>query len=103
MAFGPSITFYAPNWEPGVVRSSEAKRNPVPSDLFRSWLRSLGFKQHHGPGNNFTLDLIDIYLHDTEEEVVFMTVEFGMPDDALDRVSSWQEFAEQLCSKWDFS
>jgi hypothetical protein len=59
--------------------------------------------QHSGPGNNFTSGPLDIYIHPVEQEVVFTTVEFGMTDDALEQISGWQEFAEQLCSKWGFS
>jgi hypothetical protein len=103
MAFGPSITFFAPQWDPTLVRSYEQRGNPVPAEPFRSWLRSLGFVQHSGPGNNFTLGPTDVYVHPVEDEVVFTTVEFGMTDDALEQISGWQEFAEQLCGKWGFS
>jgi hypothetical protein len=58
---------------------------------------------HPGPGNNFTSGPLDIYVHPVEQEVVFITVDFGVVDDALKRISGWQEFAEQLCSKWGFS
>jgi hypothetical protein len=102
MAFGPSITFVAPNWEPTLLRSIEPKGNRVPVEPFRSWLKSLGFVQHPGPGNNFTLDAIDIYVHPVEEEVIFTTIDFGAVDDAPERISNWQKFVEQLCSQWGF-
>ena len=103
MAFGPSVTFFAPQWESTLVRNSEQRGNPVPIEPFRSWLRSVGFMQHPGPGNNFTSGPIDVYVHPDEQEVVFITADFGVVDDALERISGWQEFAEQLCSKWGFS
>ena len=103
MAFGPSLYFVAPNWEPNVLRSSEPNGNSVPGGPFRSWLRNLGFVQHPGPGNNYTLDTLDLFVYQVDEEVAFTTVEFGLANDAPARITAWQAFAEALCEKWDFS
>ena len=103
MAFGPSIVFVAPNWEPDVLRSSEPKGSPVPADPFRSWLRNVGFVQHPGPGTHFTREPIDLYVHRVDEEVAFATIEFSVVPDAPERVSGWQTLVEEMCEKWGFS
>ena len=103
MAIGPSISFVAPNWDPDVTRSPEPKGNSVPVGPFHAWLKGRGFFQHPGPGNNFTLEPIDIYVHRVDDEVAFTTIEFGVVNDAPERVSAWQTFVEELCAKWGFS
>lgn len=103
MAIGPSVTFFAPNWGLDVLRRPEPRGNPVPVAPFHAWLRNLGYVQHPGPGNNFTLEPIDIYVHRIDEEVVFTTIEFGVVNDAPERVGDWQTFVEELCATWGFS
>ena len=103
MAFGPSILFVAPNWEPDVLRSSKQNGSPIPVAPFRSWLRSLGFVQHPGPGSHFTREPIDVYVHQIDEEVAFTAIDFGVVRDAPERVSGWQTFVEEICEKWGFS
>jgi hypothetical protein len=103
MAIGPSVSFFAPNWEPDVTRSVAPRGNPVPVGPFHAWLRELGFLQHPGPGNFFTRKPVDIYVHRIDEEVAFATIDFGVVNDAPDRVSAWQTFVEELCGTWGFS
>jgi len=70
---------------------------------FRSWLRGLGFGEHAGLGRNFTRNEVDAYVHAVDEAVVFTMVDFGVVDDALERIKSWQDFAARLCGEWGFS
>lgn len=103
MAFGPSILFTAPSWEPNVTRTSATSGRAVPVEPLHAWLRSLGFQQHPGAGANFTFGSIDVFVHQVDEEVAFLNIEFGLVNDAPDRLSEWQSFAQQLCERWGFS
>ena len=103
MAVGPSVLFFAPNWETDLLRSSEPTGVPVLVEPFRSWLRNRGFVQHPGPGTHFTREPIDVYVHQIDEEVVFTRIEFGVVNDAPTRISGWQTLVDELCDKWGFS
>ena len=103
MAIGPTVIFMAPNWELDMQRSPEPRGTPVPAEPLRAWLRNSGFVQHPGPGTHFTCKPIDLCIHPIDEEVAFVRIEFGVVNDAPNRVSDWQSFVEELCATWGFS
>jgi hypothetical protein len=100
---GGSVSFCAPNWDPSVVRAAVPRGVAVAEEPFKSWLKEKGFQQHPGPGDNFTLGPIDIYVHSIEGEVAFLTIDFAPAQDALKRLESWRKFANELCEGWGFS
>ncbi len=103
MAFGPNIYFFAPNWEPDVLRTPEPRGSAVPADLFRSWLIDSGFVHHPGSKANFSRELIDLRFHQVDEEVAFTSIEFGLDNDAPQRINDWQTLVDELSDKWGLS
>lgn len=103
MAFGPSITFLAQRWNADLTQSCHTDAAPIPVEPFCTWLRNLGYVAHPGSVQHYTLGYTDIYVHFAGAEVVFLTVDFGLTDDAPERINDWQAFANRLSTEWGLS
>ncbi len=111
------VTLFAPGWEPtkvdvpvelrlhiisfGCVRIASSS---IQFDEFCEWLVAFGFTPHGSlPTKNFTRGLVDAFVCQEGSEVVYITLEFHLPERAPDYVQGWHELLNCFEREWSFS
>ena len=45
----------------------------------------------------------EVYIHEFDGEVAFVTFEFPPVNDALERLNEWERFVFEVCERWQFT
>ena len=95
-----TISLRAPNGSIDVARVNSD--HSIQTAEFRQWLESIGFD---APASEDVLRRPpeEVYVHEIDGEVAFVTFEFPPVADALKRLNEWEHFLSEVCDRWRFA